>query len=290
MKICRQVDGIPLAIELVAARLGVQTIDDLALQLDDYMRIHSIGGRAAQPRHRTLAATLDWSLALLNEDELRLFRRLSAFRGHFDVESALGISVDKMDPKVAFDALISLASKSLVSFDAGHAAAPYRLLDTTRSYAQRQLVQSQEWPSVVRRHARLMLDVMVAANAELPVPDMRTWIDRHSHRLGDVRFALDTCFACKEDMGTGAALTVASAPLWFQLSQFVEFRDRALLAMNYLCAQEEPDRDMTTRLQMALGHALWHTAGAMPEMTVSCEEPLSGALDIRMPDLQGRSP
>ncbi|MDM0033465.1 winged helix-turn-helix domain-containing protein [Variovorax sp. J22P271] len=135
--IARQVDGIPLAIELVAARLGVQSIADLALRLNDHMRLYSAGSRSVLPRHRTLAAALDWSIALLDDAELRLFRRLSVFRDRFDVESALSVTRADMDAEIAFDALISLANKSLVSFDNSDAVAPYRLLDTTRSYAAR---------------------------------------------------------------------------------------------------------------------------------------------------------
>src|SRR5690606_26192356 len=111
-RISRQLDGIPLAIELVAARLGVQSAGNLALRLDDHMRLLSIDSRAALPRHRSLAAALDWSIALLDEDESRVFRRLSVFRGRFNVESALGVAAGDMDPDLAFDALISLANKS----------------------------------------------------------------------------------------------------------------------------------------------------------------------------------
>src|SRR5690606_33030840 len=143
-RISRQLDGIPLAIELVAARLGVQSAGSLALRLDDHMRLLSIDSRAALPRHRSLAAALDWSIALLDENESRVFRRLSVFRGRFNVESALGVAAGDMDPDVAFDALISLANKSLVSFDGNDAIAPYRLLDTTRSYAASLLAQSDE--------------------------------------------------------------------------------------------------------------------------------------------------
>src|SRR5690606_38334473 len=90
-KIVRQIDGIPLAIELVAARLGVQPIQDLASRLNDHMKLDSVGKRALEARHATLAATLAWSVALLDDTELKLFRRLSIFRGRFDVESALGV-------------------------------------------------------------------------------------------------------------------------------------------------------------------------------------------------------
>ena len=143
-RICRQMDGIPLAIELVAARLGVQAIEDLVHRMDDPMRLYWAGIRAVIPRHRNLAAALDWSLALLDQEELELLRRLSAYPGRFDVGSALVVTACDTDPERATSALISLTAKSLVMFDPDHSSKPYRLLETTRSYAQRLLAQGSE--------------------------------------------------------------------------------------------------------------------------------------------------
>jgi len=133
-RIARQLDGIPLAIELAGARLGVQPVDDLAGRLGDLVHLSAIGNRNGRERHRSLAAALDWSVALLEESELDVFRRLSVFTGRFSVGLALGANPD-MSAQAAQDALISLASKSLVCFDGNDAAAPYHLLGTTRSYA-----------------------------------------------------------------------------------------------------------------------------------------------------------
>lgn len=143
--ICRKVDGIPLAIELVAARLGAQPIGDLANRLDDSMRLYWTGNRVAIARHRSLAAALDWSIALLDGTELDFFRRLSVLQGRFDVESALGAARGTLSANEAMNTLISLVCRSLVSFDPDHAQAPYRLLDTTRSYAQLLLLRCEEY-------------------------------------------------------------------------------------------------------------------------------------------------
>lgn len=145
MEICRQLDGIPLAIELVAARLGMQGASDLASRLDDHTRLGSTLKSAALPRQRTLAATLEWSMRMLSERELLLLRRLSIFSMHFDAEAALTIVADELEADVALNALISLVGKSLVVYDARKAAhAPYRLLNTTRSYAWALLAQAGE--------------------------------------------------------------------------------------------------------------------------------------------------
>jgi predicted ATPase/DNA-binding winged helix-turn-helix (wHTH) protein len=282
--IARQVDGIPLAIELVAARLGVQPIGDLAFRLNDHMRLYSAGNRAVLPRHRTLAAALDWSIALLDDAELRLFRRLSVFRGRFDVESALSVAQADMDAEVAFDALISLANKSLVSFDNSDAVAPYRLLDTTRSYAAALLAQTDEGPALRRRHARFMRELMSAATSDSGELTVRAWTARYAHRLDDVRSALDACLAPQGDWETGAALVIASAPLWFHVSQVEEYRDRVIAALACLAqrpgtgAGTDTDTETEAWLQIALGNALWHTRGPVPEMGAAYDRALAIAM------------
>ena len=284
-QIARQVDGIPLAIELVAARLGVQPVVDLARRLDDHMRLYAFS-RAALARHRTLAAALDWSIALLSETELRLFRWLSVFRGRFDVESALGVSAGGMDNEVAFDALISLVNKSLVFFDSNDAVAPYRLLDTTRSYAAALLAQSDERPALLRRHAVLMGDLMKAAAAELSDLTEQAWADRYAHRLDDVRFALEVCLTQQPDAKMAASLLTASAPLWFHLAQVVEYRDRVSAALALVDRQPARDTETATWLNTALVSALLHTGRSTPELGAAADQALAGALAVRIPVLE----
>lgn len=284
-QITRQVDGIPLAIELVAARLGVQPVADLARRLDDHMRLYAFS-RAALARHRTLAAALDWSIALLSDTELRLFRWLSVFRGRFDVESALGVSAGGMDTEVAFDALISLVNKSLVFFDSSDAVAPYRLLDTTRSYAAALLAQSDERPALLRRHAMLMRDLMKAAAAELSDLTEEAWADRYAHRLDDVRFALEVCLTQQPDAKMAASLVTASAPLWFHLAQVVEYRDRVSAALALVDRQPTRDTETATWLNTALVSALLHTGRSSPELEAAADQALAGALAVKIPVLE----
>ncbi|MET3383226.1 ATP-binding protein [Variovorax paradoxus] len=284
-QITRQVDGIPLAIELVAARLGVQPVADLARRLDDHMRLYAFS-RAALARHRTLAAALDWSIALLSDTELRLFRWLSVFRGRFDVESALGVSAGGMDTEVAFDALISLVNKSLVFFDSSDAVAPYRLLDTTRSYAATLLAQSDERPALLRRHAMLMRDLMKAAAAELSDLTEEAWADRYAHRLDDVRFALEVCLTQQPDAKMAASLVTASAPLWFHLAQVVEYRDRVSAALALVDRQPTRDTETATWLNTALVSALLHTGRSSPELEAAADQALAGALAVKIPVLE----
>lgn len=287
-RMARQLDGIPLAIELIAARLGVQSVSDLASRLDDHMRLYSAAGRGAEPRHKTLAAALDWSIELLSDDELRLFRRLSVFRGRFDAESALGIDVG-IDPDEAFDALLSLVNKSLVAFDGGQASAPYRLLDTTRSYAASLLERSDERSAMLRQHAALMLDQMKASMAELPNLSELEWGERHAHRLDDVRFALEVCVDVLADEKAATALVGASAPLWFHVSQVAEYRDRARAALSLVERQPAPDAASAAALNTALITALLHTRGPSHELDVACDQALAGALAAKSPALELRA-
>lgn len=288
-KISQQVDGIPLAIELVAARLGVQSAGDLARTLDDHMRLYAMTNRAVSPRHKTLAAALDWSIALLDGEELRLFRRLSVFRGRFDVESALNINADT-DPETAFDALISLANKSLVSFDSNDAIAPYRLLDTTRGYAATLLAHSGERPALLERHAKFMLDLMKAATADLPDRTEQAWGERYAYRLDDVRFALEVCLVEQPDATTAASLVTASAPLWFYVSQVVEYRDKVEAALALVDRQPKPDMETAAWLSTALVGALLHIAGPDHDLSAACNRALAGALavNVRALELQAR--
>lgn len=285
--ICQQVDGIPLAIELVATRLAVQSASDLSSRLDGHMRLHSTRSRAVLPRQRTLAATLAWSVDLLNRSELLLFRRLSIFRSRFGAEAALSITSGDMDHGVASDALISLARKSLVVFDANSGArAPYRLLDTTRSYAQVLLVRAGERELVSRRHARLILDLMESASADLAALDANDWTERYGSLIDDVRAAMDASIAQTEDTEIVGALATASGPLWFRLSEVSEYCSRVAATLKYVDATPSSDRMTTGRLLLALYNALWHTGGTVADMTQICQRALSIALELKSASLE----
>ncbi|MDP9890941.1 putative ATPase/DNA-binding winged helix-turn-helix (wHTH) protein [Variovorax boronicumulans] len=286
-RICRQVDGIPLAIELVAARLGTQPVGELAFRLDDHMRLHSTARQPTLARHRTLAATLDWSIGLLGDAELLLFRRLSVFRAYFGIAAALSVAASALDPDVASDALLNLASKSLVVYDTDQGAdSPYRLLDTTRSYAHALLVRAEEKEAVSKSHALFMLDLMGIATADLASLDADAWTQRYRGCLEDVRAALDACIGHHDDMKMAGALTVASAPLWFRLSEVSEYRDRVRAALDQVDALKVPDRLTAGRLEIALYNALWHTGGTVPEMTQACERALACALELKIKTLE----
>jgi len=254
--VCQRLDGIPLALELVAARLGVLTLDDLAARLDEHMQLCSDGGRAVLARHQTMAAALDWSLALLDHTERSLLRRLAVFRGPFDLESALRMA-GEIDADVAFEALGALVAKSLVTLEPQGGAAPYRLLTITRAYAQRLLEQAGEDEAALRRHAIWVVDLLGASLADLPAQSSAQWEARYGHLLPDVRAAIDWAEARAEE-GLALDLAISSAALWFHRSQLAEYRDHLVRVLQR--QEGQPGRAAAAiQLRLALANTLWHT-------------------------------
>src|SRR5579859_7155029 len=153
MEICARLDGIPLAIELAAARIRMLSVEQIAARLDDRFRLLTGGSRAAMPRQRTLRALVDWSYGLLQETERMLFRRLSIFAGGWTLEAAETVcGGDGLEPYDVLDLLMQLVDKSLVIADeqAGHER--YRTLETIREYARERLTEAGELPAVQERH------------------------------------------------------------------------------------------------------------------------------------------
>jgi predicted ATPase/DNA-binding SARP family transcriptional activator/DNA-binding CsgD family transcriptional regulator len=189
--ICRRLDGLPLALELAAARTEVLTLPQLAARLDDALGILTGGNRAASTRQQTLRATLDWSHALLSEAEQTLFRRLAVFRGGWTLETAEAIcsggqgdrgagaqeigglfprSPVPLSPSV-LDGLAALAAKSLVQVDVTGGEAWYRLLEPIRQYAADRLAASGEADDLRRRHAAHFVDFLEAIEPALSGPE-----------------------------------------------------------------------------------------------------------------------
>ncbi|WP_306805829.1 winged helix-turn-helix domain-containing protein [Caballeronia sp. BR00000012568055] len=155
-EICRRLDGIPLAIELAAARVLALGIEGVCRRLDDRMAILAGGYRTALPRHQTLRATFDWSFALLDQDTKALFRRLAIFGGAFTFEALSAIACDEdLSPASAIDGISELVGKSLVNVEFDGPVAAYRLSESTRAYALEKLNAEGEFQSMSMRLAAL---------------------------------------------------------------------------------------------------------------------------------------
>ena len=167
-EICRRLDGMPLAIELAAARVRVLSPAQIAQRLDDAFRLLTSGSRTALPRHRTLRATMEWSFGLLGLREQVLLRRLSVFAGSFSLEAAEAVCAgDPLDTEDILDGVTALVDKSLVTMVASEGVARYRLLETLRQYGMERLCDAGEREAIEARHAEYFLAVVDQAAPEL---------------------------------------------------------------------------------------------------------------------------
>ena len=260
--ICRRLDGIPLAIELAAARAATLGIEELAVRLDERFNLLTGGRRTALPRHQTLRATLDWSYELLAEPERILLRRLAIFSGTFSLKAAIHVAGNQ-EP-VALDViegLSSLVAKSLVASGVESAIARYRLLDTTHAYALEKLTESGEREQVAHRHAEYYRDVFERAETELGAQTISKWLADFSDRIDNLRSALDWSFSARGDASIGVALTAAAVPGWMQLSLVDECRSRVEEALAALRAGVELDTQREMKTFAALGTGLLYTRG-----------------------------
>jgi len=212
--ICGRLDGLPLAIELAAARARVLSPAQISARLDDALGLLTGGGRTAPSRHRTLRGALDWSHGLLSEDEQALFRMLSVFVGGFELGAVEGVCAgDELGANEILGLLSRLVDKSLVAVSDRGEEARYRLLVTVRQYATEKLAASGEEEVVRRRHAAFFLDVARDADAALKGPGQERWLDRLEKELGNLRDAMRRSVESGRPEGADLGLRLAGA-LW----------------------------------------------------------------------------
>jgi len=264
--ICRQLDGIPLALELAAARASTLGLQQVASRLDDRFTLLAEGRRTALPRHQTLRALLDWSYELLPEWERAMLRHLSVFAGSFTLTAASAVvATAEILSSDVVDGLANLAAKSLVSADVAAGTPHYRLLETTRAYAREKLVESGEFGEAARGHAEHYRDRCGQAEAEWQERPAAEWQAEYGTQIADVRAALDWCFSPDGNAAMGVALTAAAVPLWCQLSLIEECRGRVEQALAQIATGSDRDAQVELQLEAALGLALFHTKGSTDE-------------------------
>ncbi len=176
-EICRRLDGIPLAIELAAARVKILEVGQIHEKLDDRFRLLTGGSRTALPRQQTLRATIQWSYDQLHDEERQMMRALAVFAGGWTLGSATAICMEGGDEFEVLDLLARLADKSLVVVDrGGGGAARYRFLETVREYAIEQLKASGEEPALRERHLSYFLALGETAEKQLSGPKQAEWL------------------------------------------------------------------------------------------------------------------
>jgi predicted ATPase/DNA-binding winged helix-turn-helix (wHTH) protein len=253
-RVCRQLDGIPLAIELAASCVGSYGIHGTAELLNNRFGLLWQGRRAARPRHQTLNAMLDWSYSLLAEHEKVVLRRLSVLVGEFTLDAVSSVACETAaDPVNVLAAVVSLIEKSLIATSIVEGSTYYRLLDTTRSYALKKLEQSGERDWLARRHAVYFRNLLVPPVLGFGSHASNEELTRCGRQIDNVRTALDWCFSASGDKAIGIDLTALYAPVWMGLSLLEECRGRTQRALRAFGTGESQDSREQMRLHAALG-------------------------------------
>jgi predicted ATPase/class 3 adenylate cyclase len=239
--ICRRLDGIPLAIELAAARVKVLSIPNLAQRLNERFKILTGGSRDALPRQKTLSALIDWSYDLLTPQEQMLFNRVGIFAGGFSLDAASAVcrgeGLDEID---VLDLLSSLTDKSLVVADTSGEQERYHLLESTRAYALAKLTAAGEHEHLTRRHAEYFRDQARAADERFGTGSATAWLAGVELELDNDRTALEWALTRGNDAVLGGAIAGALEMLWRNAGLTVEGRYWISLALERVNETEEP--------------------------------------------------
>ncbi|MGG5823102.1 ATP-binding protein [Falsiroseomonas sp. HW251] len=260
-RICRRLDGLPLAIELAAGRVQAHGLEQTLAILDQRLTMLWLGQRNAPPRQRTLQATLDWSFSLLSEPERLVLCRLAAFAGSFSLDAALDVAASPpLSRAEAIVGIESLVAKSMVTANPIGAAMRYRLLDTTRAYIRETRVQDAERRKLAARHAEYYRRWLEETGARWPT--FPTAADRAPHvaDLANVLAALEWCFGPDGRADIGIELVTAVVPALLALSLLTECRrwsKRAISALDDNARGSVAEMKLTA----ALGLAVMFTQG-----------------------------
>ena len=284
--ICRRLDGIPLAIELAAARVGVLTVEQIREKLDDRFRLLTGGGRGALARHQTLQAALQWSYDLLAPAERDLLRAASVFAGGWTLAHAAIVGTGSTDEFAALEVLGRLIEKSLVVLDRQRSGEPrYGLLETVRQYARERLIESGDVAMVRSRHAAAYVDLAERAYEERFVKEPY-WTAVLETEHDNLRAALE--FLRDSDRERYLQLAGALAWFWQARSHLVEGHDHLIAAL--AGTADEPPRAAKARALWAAArikawqgdHAsgrplmeqsllIWRQVGNLPELALALE-------------------
>jgi predicted ATPase/class 3 adenylate cyclase/DNA-binding CsgD family transcriptional regulator len=241
--VCVRLDGIPLALELAAARLGSLSVPEISSRLDQRFRLLTGGSRTALPRHQTLRALIDWSYDLLNPEERMMADRLSVFAGGWTLAAAEAVtSAGGAGGWQVLDQLAALVDKSLVQAEEIHGSTRYRLLETVRHYAAERLAgrpgsELDETRAVHRNH---YLALVETAGVHLRGPDEAVWLDRLQVEFDNIRAAL--AFSLADPDSAEPGLRLAAGLRWFCIMR--GHSGEVLEALHVLL--ERPDAHMPT--------------------------------------------
>ncbi len=221
--ICERLDGLPLAIELAAARVRTLSVEEISERLHERFRLLTSGSHTAMPRQQTLAATIAWSYDLLTREEQRLFAALAAFRGSFSLAAGAAVSADggTCDEFAVLDLLTSLADKSLLTVTLAPTAR-YRFLETIRAFAAQKADESATAKIAMRRHGAYFSKLAAQAYREFDsrVPD--GWLERLAPDIDNFRAALTWTLESSGGRKTGAQLAADCGPIFLRMELLAE--------------------------------------------------------------------
>ena len=242
-QICYRLDGIPLAIELAAARIKMMSIEQISQRLNDRFRLLTGGARTALPRQQTLRALIDWSYDILTENERLLLQRLSVFAGGWTLEAAeeicAGVERDTISPYDVLDLLTQLVNKSLVVVIAEGSQSGetrYRMLETIRQYAREKLLEAGGSEVIRQQHLAYFVKLVEQAEPELIRSNQVYWIHRLDDELDNLRAALE--WALASDVEAGLQLVVVSRQFWEARNYPRELSDRLEPLLEHYDAQD----------------------------------------------------
>ncbi len=290
--ICRQLDGIALAIELAAGRVEAFGTRGIAELLNDRLRLLTGGRRTALPRHQTLAAMIDWSYGALSGEEQAVLRGLAVFAGEFGREAAAAVAFDPLATERDVPGqLAQLVAKSLIAVDTHGKAARYRLLDTTRAFAASKLQEEAEVSIVVQRLARYLCKTLEQSAEEVETLSSEDWLLKYGSQINNVRYVLEWAYSDNGDPDVGIAVTVSAIPLWYQLSLVDECLScvrRALLAIDPGEKRDGRARQVM-QLYRALGLSQAFKVGFAPQAPAAFAKALEIAEELGDVDAQAEA-
>ena len=254
-RICRRLDGLPLAIEMAAAWAGVLGMEALDAKLDASIKDWLHARSSAPSRHATLRATLEWGYDLLSPAEQTVLCRLAVFGGSFTLQAAEAIAGDDAIPDGrVFEHLASLVRKSMIAIVVGSRPRRYRFLQTTRAFTLEKLNASPEAEAQWQRHASYVRRLFESADHDFETTSDAVWLERYGPLLDDLRGALDWVMERGTDSDDAIVLASASWLLWRQTSLFVEGRQRLNTAVARL--RSDTPAELEARLRYGLGELL----------------------------------
>lgn len=212
--VVRRLDGVPLSLELAAARAASMALPDLRESLRDHLEALNEGPRTGVPRHRSARLLIDWSYALLTMEEGAVFRRLSAFMGSFGTAAVVAVCDGCTGPRSVMDVLTSLVRKSLVIVDGSGSTTRYRLLETVRQYAAVKLAEQHEAATARLRHALYYFEVASRAANAIGMAEQAAVLRELQLENANLREALEWCTSASRNVYLGAALAAQLVEFW----------------------------------------------------------------------------